>query len=96
MLAFISDLGISVSWSFGFGSTQGVAKNTVQYIQRNQTLFGCLAHVFDAVFNYVCEVLFRVAVAFEWYFWWCMGGLSLVGVLAVVALHVVSSHNMGQ
>ena len=38
-----------------------------------------------------------VAVAFEWYFWWCMGGLLLVGVLAVVvAWHVVSSHNVGR
>ena len=37
-----------------------------------------------------------VAVAFEWYFWWCMGGLLLVGVLVVVAWHVVSSHNMGR
>ena len=37
-----------------------------------------------------------VAVAFDWYFWWCMGGLLLVGVLVVVvAWHVVSSHNMG-
>ena len=49
----------------------------------------------------VCNVVFAkyfsdVAEAFEWYFWWCMGGLLLVGVLAVVALHVVSSHNMGQ
>ena len=36
-----------------------------------------------------------VAVAFEWYFW-CMSGLLLVGVLVVVAWHVVSSHNMGR
>ena len=33
---------------------------------------------------------------FEWYFWWCMGGIFLAGVLAVVALLVVSPHNMGQ
>ena len=36
-----------------------------------------------------------VGVAFEWYFWWCMGGLLLVSVLVVVAWLVVSSHNMG-
>ena len=71
VLAFISDLGISVSWGFG-----GVAD------------------VFDAMFNYVCEVFFGVTVAFGLYFWWCMGGLLLLGIL-VVAWHVVSSLNMG-
>ena len=50
----------------------------------------------------VCSVVLAsyfsgVAVAFEWYFWWCMGGLLLVGVLVVVvAWHVVSSHDMGR
>jgi len=48
----------------------------------------------------VCNVVLAsyfsgVVVAFDWYFWWCMGGLLLVGVLVVVAWHVVSSHNMG-
>ena len=32
-----------------------------------------------------------VVMAFQWYFWWCTGGLLLVGVLLVVAWHV-SSH----
>ena len=31
-----------------------------------------------------------VAVAFERYFWWCIGGLLLVGVLVVLAWHVRS------
>ena len=49
----------------------------------------------------MCNVVFAryfsdVAVAFEWCFRWCMGGLLLVGALAVVALHVVSSHDMGE
>ena len=52
------------------------------------------------MFLMLCLTMFAryfsgVAVAFEWYFWWCMGGLLLVGVLVVVAWHVVSSHNMG-
>ena len=57
---------------------------------------------FGGVWACVCNVVLAsyfadVAVAFEWYFWWCMGGLLLVGVLAVVvAWHVVSSHNMGR
>ena len=53
------------------------------------------------MFLMLCLTMFAsyfsdVAVAFEWYFWWCMGGLLLVGVLVVVAWHVVSSHNMGR
>jgi hypothetical protein len=53
------------------------------------------------MFLMLCLTMFAsyfsdVVVAFEWYFWWCMGGLLLVGVLVVVAWHVVSSHNMGR
>ena len=29
-----------------------------------------------------------IAVAFKWCFWWCMGGLLLVGFLVVMAWHV--------
>ena len=51
------------------------------------------------MFLMLCLTMFAryfsgVAVAIEWYFWWCMGGLLLVSVLVVVAWHVVSSHNM--
>ena len=57
-----------------------------------------LCGVWACVCNVVLASYFSdVAVAFEWYFWWCMGGLLLVGVLVVmVAWHVVSSHNMGR
>ena len=56
---------------------------------------------FGGVWACMCNVVLAsyfsdVAVAFEWYFWWCMGGLLLVGALVVVAWHVVSSHNMGR
>ena len=55
-------------------------------------------------FGHACVMLclrgiFGVGVAFELYFWRCMGVLLLVGVLVVVvvmAWHVVSSHNMGR
>ena len=71
-----------------------------------QFFVGCVAHVLTCycMFDYVCEVSFGVAVAsFEWYFWWCMGGLLLVGLLLVgvlarrgMAWHVANSHNMGR
>ena len=49
-----------------------------------------LGHVWACAWNVVFARYFSgVAVAFEWYFWWCMGGLLLV-----VAWHVVSSQNM--
>ena len=55
-----------------------------------------LGGVWACVWNVVFARYFSgVAMAFEWYFW-CMGGLLLVGVLVVVAWLVVSSHNMGQ
>ena len=54
-----------------------------------------LGGVWACVWNVVFARYFSgVAMVFEWYFW-CMGGLLLVGVLVVVAWHVVSSHNMG-
>ena len=55
-----------------------------------------LGHVWACAWNVVFARYFSgVAVAFEWYFWWCMGGLLLMCVMVVVAWHVVSSHNMG-
>ena len=55
-----------------------------------------LGGVWACVWNVVFARYFSgVAMAFEWYFW-CMGGLLLVGVLVVVAWLVVSSHNMSQ
>ena len=71
-----------------------------------QFFVGWIANVLTCycMFDYVCEVSFGVAVAsFEWYFWWCMGGLLLVGLLLVgvlarrgMAWHVANSHNMGR
>ena len=100
MLGQRSTLGpyliLGLSWAIGhFGVVEfwvharRLQKNTVNKIQRKTSFFRCVADVFDAMFNYVCEVFF-------WCFWWCMGGLLLVGVLVVVAWHVVSSHNMGR
>jgi len=57
VLAFVLDLGISVS--LNFASMQGVCKT-----QRKTAFFGCVADVFDAMSNYVCEVFF-----------WCCGGI---------------------
>ena len=87
-----------VSVSLSFGSMQGVCKKYSKHNKEKHVLAVLL------MFLMLCLTMFAtqfaryfsgVAVAFEWYFWWCMGGLLLVCVLVVVAWHVVSSHNMG-
>ena len=70
---------------------QGVCKKYSKHKEKQHVLAVLL------MFLMLCLTMFAryfssVAVAFEWYFWWCMGGLLLVGVLVVVAWHVVSSH----
>ena len=91
-----------VSVSLSFGSMQGVCKKYSKHKEKQHVLAVLL------MFLMLCLTMFAryfcgVAVAFEWYFWWCMGGLLLVGVLVVgvlvvvvVAWHVVSSHDMGR
>ena len=86
VLACISDLGISVSWSFGFGSTQGVCKKIQYTPQRKQTLFGCLAHVLMPCLIMFARYFSDVAVAFEWYGWSLAGGCLGGGGIACCEL----------
>ena len=63
---------LSPTWAFQcrgvlvLGPHKAFAKKYSIY-KENKHFFGCLAHVFDAVFNYVCEVFF-----------WCWGGIWMV------------------
>ena len=61
VLAFILDLGISVS--LRFVPMQGVCKKYSKY-EETQHFLAVLLMFFDAMFNYVCEVFF-----------WCCGGI---------------------
>jgi hypothetical protein len=70
VLAFILDLGISVS--LRFVSMQGVCRKCSKYKGKQHFLAVLL------MFLMLCLTMFAryfsgVAVAFKWYFWWCMG-----------------------
>ena len=91
VLAFILDLGISVSLSFG--SMQGVCNKYRKHKEKQHVLAVLL------MFLMLCLTMFAryfsgVAVAFEWYFWWCISCWWVSWWC--VAWHVVSSHNMGR
>ena len=66
-----------VSVSLSFGSMQGVCNKYSKHKEKQHALAVLL------VFLMLCLTMFAtyfsgVAVAFEGYFWWCMGGLLQV------------------
>ena len=82
VLAFISDLGISVSWTFG--SMQGICKEYSIYKEKQHCLEVLMMFLMLCLIT-ICARYFSVL---RWHLngtFGGMGGLLLVGVLAVVA-----------
>ena len=67
-----------VSVSLSFGSMQGVCKKYSKHNKEKQHVLAVLLMFLMLCLTMCARYFSGAAVAFEGYFWWCMGGLLLV------------------